>query len=232
MNELKNAVAAAFDNVVASGAIEAAIEKQLATTIESLIKEQFTRHGEFGKALEAKVSQLVQINLAKIDMPSYSDLVGKIIKRQVEASMQGPFAVKLEQNIASLLEVAPAEITLEKLLDSFVEHNKDYCGDGRLWGQPFTLHIEDGGSRGFIDIYLDKEERTPMRDCDIKFSVYDNKVYRIKFGNQDMEKTLFTGAIYNFERKLFQLYTASSKLIVPENAEASDYDTTFPYPGD
>jgi hypothetical protein len=231
MEQLKQAVAAAFDNVVASGAIEAAIEKQLASTIESLVRDQFTRYGDFGKALEAKVSELVQIDLVAIDMPSYSDLVGKIIKRQVEASMQGPFAVKLEKNIASLLEVAPAEITLEKLLDSFVEHNKDYCGDGRMWGKPFTLHIEDR-DRDFVDIYLDKEERTPKQDCEIKFSLYAGKVYNVKFGHKDMEKTLFTGGIYNFERELFQLFTAQSRLIVPVDAHPDDFETTFPDPSE
>ncbi len=229
MDELKQAVAKAFDNVVASGAIEAAIEKQLASTIVRAIEEQFSSYGDFSKAIKAKVSELVQINLAEIDMPSYSDVVGKIIKRQVEASMKGPFAVKLEENIASLLEVAPAEITLEKLIDSFAEHNKDYCGDGRMWGKPFTLHIDDSRNT-FIDVYLDKDERTPMRDCEIKFSVYDDKVYNVKFGSKDMETALFTGAIYNFERELFQLFTAQSKLIIPDGAMADDYETTFPHP--
>ena len=51
MNELQQAVGAAFEKIVAAGTIEAAIEKKLTETVTSIIDHELRSYSDFGKAL-------------------------------------------------------------------------------------------------------------------------------------------------------------------------------------
>lgn len=236
MNELKNAVAAAFDNVVTSGAIEAAIEKQLASTIESAIKEQFSSYGDFSKAIKEKISTLVDVDLAEIDLPSYRDLVGKIIQTRVGAVMNEQFATQLDKDMCELLSPAPATITLEALLEQFVKSKLDY-GD-HLRGQPFTLHIERDQSNitsfnSYVDLYMDPDEDTDKYRCAFHIRIKgDGEVWALTVGGNDVKNKIFMGPLFSFEKSLFQMYTGKTKIIIRVDATPDDFETVFPHHGD
>lgn len=235
MQELKNAVAAAFDNVVASGAIEKAIQEQIGKTIESAIKEQFSSYGDFSKAVKAKVSSLVDVNLDQIDLPSYRDLVGKIIRERVGAVMTEQFTTQLGNDIDSLLKPAPAEITLEDLLEDFITQQMDAYNAHEYRGENFSLHIEHSDSPAgyYIHVYLDKERHKSKYSCGIHIDIDpQGHVYSLKIDNVDPAKKLFIGPMYGFEHRLFQLYTAKSKIIIPPGATEGDFSTCFPYGDD
>lgn len=234
MNELKTAIAAAFDNIVASGAIEQTIEKKLGECINSAIESQLRSYSDFGKAIEEKVKQAIGVNLDDMDLPSYADLIGKIVRRQVEAGMQSEATKRLEESIGKLLAPAPAEITLEKLIDNFIEAKIDSRGD-YIRGCDFTLIIDHsvGLTAGYKNIFIDEGAHKSTYSCSTQIGVNARgEVYSLKLGGSDVKDQLFIGPLYNFERDLFQLYTAKSKLIVPDDADASDYPTRFPYHGD
>lgn len=234
MKELKDIVAAAFDNIVASGAIEQAIEKKLGECITSAIDSQLRSYSDFGKAIEEKVKQAIGVNLAEIDLPSYADLIGNILRRQVEAGMQNEATKHLEKRIGELLAPAPAEITLKKLIENFIEARIDSRGDS-IRGDDFTLIIShsEGSTAGYKNIFIDEDAHTTKYSCSIQIGVNaKGEVYSLKIGGNNVKDQLFIGPLYNFERDLFQLYTAKSKLIVPDDADPSDYPTRFPYHGD
>jgi hypothetical protein len=222
MKDMEQAVATAFANVVASGAIEQAIEKQIGETINSAIKDHLRSYSDFGKAISEQVQQAIGVRLERLDLPSYNDLILKIVRAQIEGAMHGETAKQIEANLAELLKQAPAEITIDQLIEQFIEaHKEDREGQG------FTLRIER--EYGSTTIYLDKEERTPKYDCDFRISVdKEGEVYHLAFGRHDVDKKLFVGRLYGFERTIFQLYAAKSKLVIPADTDAHDYDTCFP----
>lgn len=223
MDDLKSAVSTAFANVVASGAIEQAIEKQLASTISSLIQHELRDYSDFGKALKERVQQAVAVNLDRMDLPSYNDLILQIIRRQLDGAMQSEAVQQLESNMAKLLAAPPAEMTLEKLIEEFIDANKE-----DREGESFTLIIDR--KYGSTYVCLDDESGKSEYSCDYRIGVdRDGKVYHLAFGGKDASKTLFMGPFYNFERTLFQLYAAKSKLIVEADAEPHDFETSFPY---
>ena len=225
MKELKQLVSEAFDKIVASGAIEQAIEKKLTDTITRAIDDQLSSYSDFGKSVKDQVSNALAVDLSQAGLPTYGHLVTEIIRRRVEASMHGEFAAQLEKDIAELLAPAPAEITVEALIEEFIKAH----GEGRE-GERFTLLIENEG-RGFQYVALDKEERTEKYSCDYRIGVMDGQVYHLKFGRQDVQKTLFVGPLGGFEKLLFQLFTAKSKLIIPADVDthSHDYPTSFPW---
>lgn len=223
MDDLKSAVSTAFSNVVASGAIEQAIEKQLASTISSLIQNELREYGDFGKAIKERVQQAVGVNLDRMDLPSYNDLILQIIRRQLDGAMHSEAAKQIEANMAKLLERAPASITLEKLVEDFIDaHKEDRAG------QDFTLLID----RKYRTTYvcLDVESGKSEYQCDFRLGVSsDGEVYHLAFGGKEVSKSLFMGPFYGFERALFQLYSAKTKLIVAADDDAHNYSTEFPY---
>lgn len=223
MDALKNAVAAAFDKVVASGAIETAIETKLNETISSAISEHLRSYSDFGKELKEKVSQAIGINLKDMDLPSYGDLVLNIIRRQLDAQMESDFAKRLEANMAALLAPAPAEITVEAIIEAFI---KTYGEDKA--GEDFTLLIETKHT-GFTYISLDKESDTSEYSCDFRIGIHNGEVFSLALNGDDTKKKLFIGPLRDFEKLLFQLHTAKTKVIMPADISADDYPRSFPY---
>lgn len=223
MDDLKSAVSTAFSNVVASGAIEQAIEKQLASTISSLIQSEMREYSDFGKAIKERVQQAVCVNLERMDLPSYNDLILQIIRRQVDGVMHSEAAKQIEANMAKLLERAPTSITLGKLVEDFIEsHKEDRAGDS------FTLIIER--KYGTTYVCLDVQSGKSEYQCDFRLGVSsDGEVYHLAFGGKEVSKSLFMGLFYGFERTLFQLYAAKTVLIVGADDHAENYSTEFPY---
>ena len=231
MDQLKEAVAAAFDKVVASGAIEEAIHKQIGAAVTAGINEHLRDYSDFGKALKAKIGTLIEVDLDTIDLPSYRQLVGDIIKKRVGAVMTTEFTEKLGKDISELLQPAPAEITLENLLEEFKASKKDAHNAYELSGNRFTLIIERNERLdGYMDVYLDEEPRKEKYSCDIHFRIKDaGEVWSLKLNGDDLKNKIFVGPMFNFEKRLFQMYTAKTRLIIEADADADDFDTEFPY---
>ena len=223
MDDLKSAVSTAFSNVVASGAIEQAIEKQLASTISSLIQNEMREYSDFGKAIKDRVQQAVCVNLDRMDLPTYNDLILQIIRRQVDGVMHSEAAKQIEANMAKLLERAPTSITLEKLVDDFIESHKEDRA-----GQDFTLLVER--KYGSTYVCFDVESGKSEYQCAFRLGIDpDGHVYHLAFGGKEVSKSLFMGPFYGFERALFQMYAAKTKLIVEADDDAHNYSTEFPY---
>lgn len=227
MQDMTNAVAAAFQNIVASGAIEKAIEENIAKTVSSAIKQQLESYSDFGKKLSDHVKSALQVNFDDLGLSGYNDLILKIVRAQVDAHVGNVLAKQVEEQMAKLLQPAPAEIKLSELIKDFIERNKpDGCECGG--SDQISLHIEESryGSRW---IGLDKEEGKSEYSCEIRFAVSesDGKIFGLRLDGKEADKTLFVGPIYGFERSLFQMYAAGTKVVV-DGDSADDFDTYYP----
>ena len=223
MDPLKQAVAAAFDKIVASGIIEQTIEKKLTETIVDAVGSHLRSYSDFGQAIQKQVQQAIGVDLERADLPSYNDFVLKVIRTQLDSAMTDTAAKQLQENMAKLLVKAPAEITLQKLVDDFIEAYKE---DHE--GREFTLHIEHE-SYGFKYVCLDVDPDKGRYSCDFRISIdKEGHVYNLQLGGKDVSKTLFVGPIYGFERDVFQLYAAKTKIVIDDDAEPRDFDTSFP----
>lgn len=227
MPDLSKLVSDSFARIVASGAVEKAVENQLEKTIEGIINDQLRSHSDFGSALKEKVKAALQVNDDHMHLPSYGDLIQKIITRAVDAQVHGEYAKKLEANIASLLTEAPAEITLDKLIEDFKEYVKDrLCGDH---DDRISLHIEESSSvsGGYWLVAMDKSSRKERYSCEIRFQVKpDGEIFGLQVEGADMTKKLFVG-LYNFERDLYRMYASGTKLKIEPGTSADDFSTSM-----
>lgn len=225
MQDLQNAVSAKFAEIAASGAIEAMIEKQLTETISSIIKDSLRSYSDFGKGIEQAVKKAVNVDLARLELPGYNDLILKLIQRQVSAQMENAMATQIEEQMRDLLSSPPTEIKLSDLLKEFIEHEASDC----VCDTPdrISLHVEKR-SDGYTHIYFDKDENKSEYSCAFALHVTpDGKVYSLKIDEENPKKKLFAGPFYNVERRIFQLYAAGTRLIVDGDSE-DDFDTSYP----
>ncbi len=224
MEQLTAAVTDAFNKVVASGAIELAIEKQLTETVNSVISTHLRSYSPFAKLLEERVSKALQVDFDKIDLPSYGDMILKIVRAKVAEHADEQLAKTVQDELGKLLVKAPEQITLTDLVAQFIEHNTDRYNGGEQH-ESITLIVEDAtyGSRW---IYMDPEPDKDKYECAIRFllSNQDQKISALRLDRKEVSKTIFVGPLYGFERSLFQMHTAGTKLV-----GADEYiDTNYP----
>lgn len=229
MKDLQDVVTSKFAEIAASGTIETIIEKHLTETIGDIIKSSLRSYSDFGKALEARVKEAVNVDLSRLELPGYNDLILKLIQRQAGDLMDNALATQIEAQMRELLAPPPQEMKLSDLLKEFIEHKASDCPcDGP---DEISLHIERS-SYGYTHIYFDEDSGKEKYLCAYAVNLdKEGKVYSLKIDDADPKKKLFVGPFYNYERRLFQLYAAGVTLIVDGESE-DDFDTYYPGRGD
>lgn len=226
MKDLQELVATSFSKIAASGVIEEMIEKKLVETIGSVVNDSLRSYSDFGKQVSEAVKVSMQVDLRGLGLPGYNDLILKIIRQQVNALTENSIAKQVEEQMTKLLAPAPAEIKISKLVKDFIEFSApDGCecdGPDRI-----SLHIEES-SHGSRWISLDKIPGKRQYSCAYRFAVRieDGRIFGLRIDDEEVKQKLFVGDFYSFERDLFQMYAAGTKVII--DAEADDIDTYYP----
>lgn len=214
MQELQNVVSTAFANIVASGAIEKAIEAKLEKTITEAIDNELRSYSDFGKAISDGVKRSLQVDFDNLGIPGYNDLILKILRQKLDANLSTALTAGIEEQMAELLAPAPTEITLEDLVDAL---KKDETRHGSPPDERITLIVEQDehySSMQFTMVYLDRVAVSDKRSCSHRIHLCDGKILGIHIDRKDADKTLFVGPLFGFEKRLFQMYAAGTKLIV------------------
>lgn len=209
--DLRNAVIAGIDRLIASGEIDTAIDKQLKSTISHILQDALSSYSDFGSLLKEAVKKAVACN-GEIDLPAYNDLVIKVIRRQVEHQLNDSLQRQVAERVTKLLETPPESIKVSELVKSFIEdrlHHGCHCDAPEI-----TCRVIESDTYGYWSLILDEEPDKSEYQADIRVHMTrDNEVYALNLGRVDVEKRLFVGPVYGFEQRLFQLYAAKSKLI-------------------
>jgi hypothetical protein len=227
MQDLQNAITEKFQQIASSGAIDAMIEKQLTETIQTIIKDSLRSHSDFGRALEEHVKKAVNVDLHRLELPGYNDLILKLIQQQVAVQLDNQIAVQIEKQMSELLAPPPAEMRLSELLKEFIESKSNDSSCVCDGPERISLHIEKHPD-GYAHVYFDEDEGKEKYSCGYAIHIASGgRVYSLKIDEQDISKKLFIGPFYNYERRLFQLYAAGTKLIIDGENEY-DFDTQYP----
>lgn len=201
-----------------SGRVEEVIAQSIEKTVTSVIEHELRQYSEFGKRLEKAVAEALKIQ--DIDnLPVYNDLILKIVRRQVEHLTNDIVQKQVAENLESLLKPAPESIKLSVLFEQYKDHLTSKIDAWESRKMMFRLKDADTYSDSFkyLELSEDDNDRTP--DMCIGLHIKDTKnepniatVYYLRFGGQDLEKQLFVGGMYDFERSVFQMKAAGTKV--------------------
>lgn len=221
MKEMELAVVAAFNKMAEGGAIQKVIEEKMAATVAEVIGKVLGRYSDFGKKLEDHVAASLNIDLCDLNLVGYNETVLKIIRQQLDESINTIGRKRMEESMKELLSNPPAEITLSQLVEEMKKANEDR---GYYECTCIVEYSDTSFCSDYKRVYLDKEGGKSNRECDIQLAVTGSgEVFSFSIRGQDLKATIFAGPFYGFDRNLFQMYAAKTKLIIDEDYVNRNY---------
>lgn len=202
MKELEEAITKTFGDMVASGKLTEIIEGHVQKSVDSVFRSFFETYSPFQEALQEYINQNLRVNFEGLGLAA---AVFKFAEKQIT------------QGLEYIFEGAPAEIKLSALVAMLEESERQ--DDSQSEG--ISCHVElDKYTEGYHWIKLDRKRRKSSDECEYSIAVNkQGEGYNIGLPHRgDVTKKLFAGPFYGFDRALFQLYAAKSKLIIDEDA--------------
>jgi len=143
----------------------------ISTCVERLftdaVKEVFAPHGAFSAKVRDEIAKALPSNIAQvIELPRYNDLVITALKaRWMDAGVTGDMLRRAEKAIDEVLhdDMIPEYISLNKLLDAFVEAHQEKATE-KGWHLPhITITEGDGVRQRYVHILFDAEPESSYR---------------------------------------------------------------------
>lgn len=154
----------AFSNSDRPGEIISTCVERLFTEV---VKDVFSPHGSFSTTVRDEIAKALPSNIAQvIELPRYNDLVITALKdRWMDAGVTGDMMRRAEKAIDEVLhdDMIPEFISLEQLLDAFVEVHQEKAAE-KGWHVPHvTITESDGIRQRYVHIMFDPEPETSYR---------------------------------------------------------------------
>lgn len=219
MNELSQAIQTAFTGMVESGQLTKIIEANVQKSVETVLSEALRSYSPFQKALAEHVQKSLSVDFSNLGLAGYNETILKIIKAKLDASIHKFADKQFAESMDELLQNPPAEIKLSALVKMLSDEAKE---DDNHEGISWHLVMSDS-SDGWGHLKMDAKPDVRKDDCrfEIAFTA-KGEIYRIYIPySGDVTKKIFAGPFFGFERVLFQMYAAKTKLILDEDAVES-----------
>lgn len=220
MQQITDAMITAMDKMITEGVIEKMLTEQLEKTIVGALESAFKTYSPFGKALSAHIESALQVDFQHLHLERYHDFILKFIQGQLAANLTATAEKHLGERLSELLQPPPAEITLSSVVAQFIEYvSVDHRRDDD--SEEIALFVEHT-NYGFSHIYMDVKSDERQHGCRYQLDVKDGHVYSVKIDGDTPHNQIFLGPLYSFERTLFGLYMAKTKLIFDCDADSID----------
>ena len=211
MKELETAIVAAFATMTKTGAIQQIIEKEIERTVGDILHSSLNSYSGFGKQLEKVINDSLNVDMEQLGITGYNYTILNIIKSKLDSSIEVIGRAQIEKDLEELLQCPPKEIKLSQLVEQ-LKNNYDEIHD------ECTCIVSTSTPDGWGRIYLHKQSSVNRRDCEYVLAyTADGEIYNISIDGRDPSKRIFCGPFYGFERTLFQMYAAKTRLIIDED---------------
>jgi len=212
MFDLEKHVTDAVRALVENGKLAAMVETHVAKLLDSILGDALRSYGDVGKQIGEAVKQAIAIDPQALGLEGYNLTVLAIVKQKLDAAIQKVGVEKLSKDMDELLGThAPETIKLSELVEQFKawasQTGNEIC---------CTVILEEPQYHHRW-LYLDAEPRKKWNDC--RFALMlgeDGHTTIFKVDGRDPKQTIIMGPLYGFEKTLFQMYAAGTKIIVDE----------------
>lgn len=212
--------------VAKSGVIEDAILKAVENTITKVVAESLSSYSDFGKQVKEAVTKSLAIG-DELDLPKYNEMVIAVVRRQVEAETKRTIEGRVTERITDLLDPAPEEIKLSKLVEQYTDWLRDRYNDGCVChGETTFTFLMEESDYGHRHVYIDRESDKRKYDCDVHISLTkDGRMYHLRLSRESQDKLFAGQSIYGFEKAVFNMHAAGTRIIV--DIDQDDVDTNY-----
>lgn len=212
-----------LSNLKADGYVEKIVKKQLEDTIKDVVNDALRSYSDFGKKLKEEVDRNLAINLSKLDIPSYNQVILNMIQDELNNSIYKVGSEKIQEQLQEMLGTSKRDYKLSELIKEMVEDDLELNDLGYDEISEITVIVEE--KYGSTYIYLDPEEDKSWHRCKYMISLNeDGTVCRAETGDKKHDNRTIMGGMYGLDRTIFKLWTHGSKVII------DDYETEFSNP--
>ncbi|MCC2521048.1 hypothetical protein [Vibrio coralliilyticus] len=210
MKELSEIVNNQISSMINDGAIEEMIQERLNQAIKDSVDQSMRSYGDFGKALEAKVSESLNHALQNVTLPEYNQFIANAVSEAFIETLNENGKARVLDILNNKLGPTPKEITATELLEQI----------GSYWRDEANTHgheeIEINWNETDGSYYLEIVHPEYSWQT-IKVTFYDHRTpgkYHIGYINED--KGTISGCISGATHALglagylYQLYCAGT----------------------
>lgn len=205
---------AAIDNLVESGKLDELVTDKIERTVADIIDQSLRSYSDFGKALTKYVGDNLNVNFDMLDIEGYNEFILKIIQKQLDGRLMDESAKRVAEDLETLLGHPPGEISLSGLIETFKKKiMDDEFHDEEHELTDISWHWRDDGG-GFSYASWDADPGKPYHACAYQIGFHHGAAFSWRINEQDPKSRLFMGPLYDFDRRLFQIYAAGTPIIL------------------
>lgn len=205
----------------AEGTVTTIVEKQVASTVKSIVEGVFGTWSDFSKNLKTEVEKQININFEQLDIAAYNTMVLNVIKEKMDEATHLQGVEKLKESLNDMLSDVQSEYKLSELISQMKEKAVEYDDD--LYGTGISFH-DDEDVRVLRFISFDPEEGKSKYECKYRISIdKEGKLNTVKINDKEFKNNVIMGGLHGIEETLFKIYTHGSKLIVDEEEIEVEY---------
>ncbi|NAW63969.1 hypothetical protein [Photobacterium halotolerans] len=131
MKELQTIVQSQIESMIQSGAIEEMIQTRLNTAIKDSIDTAMRSYGDFGKSLEAKISESLNGAINNVSLPEYNKFIADTVHECYGSLLSEEMKPKLQELLEHKLSAVPDEISFDAICEQVKLAWGDECrGNG------------------------------------------------------------------------------------------------------
>jgi hypothetical protein len=232
MIEIETAVADAARRMVEDGRLAKLVAENVEATVAKIVKDAVGQYSTFGKSLEEAVAASLRIDPGQLGLPAYNQTVLAVVKQTLDQQLELVGRDKIKKDLERLLGTdAPAEMKLSELVELYRREMQENL-EGQSEGRITAAFGRDDYSRdlsSFRWFYLHdgalKADRVPY-ESDIQMLFRSGgEIACARVKGVDPKKDIMLGQAgrVGFEKTLFRLYAAGTKIII----DAEEFETRY-----
>ena len=214
MKELEQIVQHALAQMAESGQFNKIVEAMVHKSVEEIISQCFNYGGPFQKQLAEAINKNIHIDFSHLGLAGYNQTLLNIIKAKLDSSIVQFAQKQISEGLDQLFATPPAEIKLSELVELYKKYLAEDDRDKEMEINAKVIRSEgcDGYWRLKLDGVPNKYGKQFEIACDNKGNIYSISAPY----HGDLTKALFAGPFYGFERALWQMYAAKTKLVIDD----------------
>lgn len=228
--EIKKLTADAVNEYFASGKFKKTLDDNIEKAIRESIEGAFGYSGTAKKQIEEAIKTSIKLDFSQIDIPDFNRIIVDFVKHKTLNILEKQSHEILGRELAEMLAPAPETITVQGIVDLF----KEECQSDGVDEDCLLVEIDKDQKYG-IDLkiwtgaktkksYYDSTERKVDPDVDLYINK-DKKTISI-IRNPEIKKNFGT-ANFNFDAKIFLMYSAGTKITDILECDPDDVDVNL-----
>lgn len=226
--DLNKLIRQSIKEIEESGKIQEIVRNNIEDTIKKIVVDVYGPDSKFSELLRDKIKEKLEINIDKIDISSYNEILKQEIVEITSSEVKKKAREGVNNTIRKIFnEDVPKEYRLSDLLEEMKESFEYIEIEDQ---ESMALYISDIDKwSGICFIYIDPKEDEEKYLCrnKIVIDMKTNEITSFVWDKKYVERKDVIEGLYGMNKKLFNLMAKGTKIVFDKGLDASLYDIKY-----